>query len=86
MLTRFLLGTLVLVISVEAAGKAEPLSFTVTIAPDALGEPFTGRVVVWLSRNARRELSRVGKSPQIHPSMTCNLPKAGRSKRCGTRR
>src|SRR4051794_3156105 len=34
---------------------AEPLRFAVTIAPESFGEPFTGRVVVWLSRNAERE-------------------------------
>ena len=37
----------------EAA--AEPLAFTVTISPDVMSDPFTGRVVVWLSRNPRGE-------------------------------
>jgi hypothetical protein len=41
--------------ALAADAQAEPLAFTVTVSPDVMDEPFTGRVVVWLSRNARRE-------------------------------
>lgn len=33
--------------------SAEPLRFVVTISPDAFDQPFTGRVVVWLSHQRR---------------------------------
>ena len=38
-----------------AVATAAPLTFTVTLPPDVMDEPFTGRVVVWLARNARGE-------------------------------
>ena len=60
MITRLLLATLLLVTGVNAAAGAEPLRFTVTISPDALNEPFTGRVVVFVSRGGGRRDPRFG--------------------------